>query len=124
MKRDSVVTLVGLPPLSRSLISPAARWILASCLLLSGAACGSTVSENVRPTGLQRIEGAINFARENRTYRLHGAVTTDGRGGPRDDPMVTWEGIVVDGDEQYTIHTFGMLIESRRIHGASWARQL
>ena len=67
--------------------------------------------------GLRRIERAIDFARQSRTYRLNGEVMMHG-------PLVAWDGIVVDGDEQYTIHTFGMVIESRRINGASWARRL
>ena len=117
MKRDSVVALVGRPASSRSLTSRHPRWMLAGCLLLLGAACGSTAADDVRPTGLQRIERAIDFARQSRTYRLNGAVMVPG-------PLATWDGIVVDGDEQYTIHTYGMLIESRRINGASWARRL
>jgi hypothetical protein len=117
MKRDSVVALVGLPAPSRPLVSPHVGWVLAGCLVLFGAACGSTVSGNDRPMGLQRIERAIDFAGQGRTYRLNGAVMIHG-------PLVAWDGIVVDGDEQYTIHTLGMLIESRRINGASWARRL
>jgi hypothetical protein len=117
MKKDSAVALVGTPASSRPLVSPHPRWILAGCLLLFGGACGSTTSVNLRPIGLQRIEEAIDFARQSRTYRLTGAVSLQA-------PLVTWEGVVVDGDEQYIIQTQGMLIESRRINGASWARRL
>jgi hypothetical protein len=41
-----------------------------------------------------------------------------------DSPFVTWEGFVVDTDEQYRINAHGLLMESRRVDGAHWARRL
>jgi hypothetical protein len=93
MKRDSAVALVGLPASSRPFVSPHVGWVVAGCLILFGAACGSTVSRNAPPMGLQRIERASDFARQSKTYRLNGAVRTH-------EPLVAWDGFVVDGNEQ------------------------
>jgi hypothetical protein len=85
--------------------------------MVIGGACGSPGDVTAGDDGLRRIERAIEVARDSNSYRVRGLLSV-GR------PLVRWEGIVVGGDEQYIISTYGLLIDSRRIDSESWARRL
>jgi hypothetical protein len=92
-------------------------WALAAVLLISGAACGSTVEVEARDTGLTRIKRAVELAEASHSYRVHGVLGVS-------SPAVEWKGFVVGTDEEYVIKAAGLLIDSRRLNGVHWARRL
>jgi hypothetical protein len=81
---------------------------------LAGGPAGPVTSAQA---GAQRLERAVVGAEVDRTYRVKGTVTFG-------VPLLSWDGIVVGGDEQYILHTLGRVIDSRRIGGRNWWRPL
>jgi hypothetical protein len=90
---------------------------LVAALALVVASCASTASVDVADPGLDRLGRAIARAHESGTFRLRGILTSHGS-------ALTWEGFVAGRNEQYVTHALGLVIESRRVDGVSWAHRL
>jgi hypothetical protein len=88
-----------------------ARWAVAPLLLLGCALPGRPILP------LERLEQAVDRAASASSFRVHGSL-----GGVA--KVVQWDGVVAGDNEQYTISTGGLLIESRRVDGTSWARRV
>jgi hypothetical protein len=96
------------------------RWCVAGlvgALALVASACASTGSVEVADPGLERLGRAIARAHDSETFRLRGILTSH-------RSAVMWEGFVAGRNEQYVTHALGLVIESRRIDGVTWAHRL
>ena len=93
------------------------RWAGVLVAALMVAACAPAVAVTVPDSGLDRLGRAITQAHRRGTFRLQGVLTSHGS-------SVAWDGFVAGRNEQYVTHALGLVIESRRVDGTTWARRL
>ena len=86
-------------------------FLVATAMLI--AACGRT-DASAKRAAVRRLERAVATAKRTTSYRVRGRLGS----------RMSWEGFVVDGDEQYVVDVAGLRTESRRIGGRTYGRRV
>jgi hypothetical protein len=86
-----------------------------ACLMVSSA-CGAV--PQAQTIERVRLERAVAASRASGRYRMRGVVSAGAAF------VVSWDGLVADGDERYVVLSQGVRIEHRRIHGVHWYRRI